>query len=132
MLLDQEDSKVTRKRKKLYNSNISKKQHIHSNALASSLSLSEVNRFGLHLNEFYQIGHYRGNLTSFCTLAIDQLLDDAVLCAIASHLIQESNVLNVQLLDCFIMDAPNGFRNMFSDDALSSFRFYVMLNPGRK
>jgi len=88
--------------------------------------------FGMNHNEFYKIGDYRGPVSSFVTLQIGYELDDAIINAIAGHLIGHSNIPRVKLIDCLFMESPTGFGNRILADVeeLETWKFYIMLNPG--
>ena len=88
--------------------------------------------FGMKQNEFFKIGDYCGPVSSFVTLQIGCELDDAVLNAFAGHLVEQSNIPRVKLIDCLFMESPTGFGNRILADVeeIETWKFYIMLNPG--
>jgi len=87
---------------------------------------------GTNQKELYKIGNYGGPVSSFITLQIGNELDDAVLNAIAEHLIENSNIPRVKLIDCLFMKSPDGFgkKILAGVEELEMWRYYIMLNPG--
>jgi len=87
---------------------------------------------GIIQNQLFKIGDYGGNVLSFVTMQIGNELDDVVLNAIATYLIENSKIRRVKLIDCLFMESPAGFEKRILADVedIEVWKFYIMLNPG--